>query len=225
MIERVHNSMLVSAEFLPYWEECLDDRSKIGGEMHQFTVLFTACTDDLPEAESLALYRDVTAQDDSDECTVDTSLVISRSKAKQLKIKPTCDHDAFGICKQMISSGLKICKVDYCETCPEAHSCNMTCGLPCAGGDGIGHRRWLAELSSWDSELTELSALCPLEGFHGRLREINELCCPGDGSCSDGMPTSCPYACGRQWTTFYEACLPLLARLFPDAENFSRLTR
>ena len=109
--------MLVSAEFLPYWEECLDDRSKIGGEMHQFTVLFTACTDDLPEAESLALYRDVTAQDDSDECAVDTSLVISRSKAKQLKIKPACDHDAFGICEQMISSGLKICKVDYCETC------------------------------------------------------------------------------------------------------------
>jgi hypothetical protein len=29
-----------------------------------------------------------------------------------------CDHDAFPICDQMMSSGLKIYKVDYCETCP-----------------------------------------------------------------------------------------------------------
>jgi hypothetical protein len=32
------------AEFLPYWEECLDERSAIGGEMNKLTVLFTACT-------------------------------------------------------------------------------------------------------------------------------------------------------------------------------------
>ena len=30
--------------------------------------------------------------DDSDECTVDTSLVITREKAKQMAIKPTVRH-------------------------------------------------------------------------------------------------------------------------------------
>ena len=37
------------------WEECLDERAIIGGEMHQFTVLFTSCTDDLPREEHLKM--------------------------------------------------------------------------------------------------------------------------------------------------------------------------
>ena len=64
------------------------------------------------------MYRDVTSMDDSDECRVDTALLISRAAAKALLIKPTCDHDTFPICDAMLSSGAKICKVDYCETCP-----------------------------------------------------------------------------------------------------------
>jgi hypothetical protein len=85
---------LALAEFLPYWHQCLDARAAIGGEMHQFTVLYTACTDDLPEEESLALYRDVTTMDDSRDCRIDTSLVVSRALAKQMKIKPICETDA-----------------------------------------------------------------------------------------------------------------------------------
>ena len=46
-----------AAEFLPYWHQCLSERSVVGGEMHQFTVLYTACTDELPEEESLVLYQ------------------------------------------------------------------------------------------------------------------------------------------------------------------------
>jgi hypothetical protein len=127
-----------AAEFLPYWHQCLDERNgAIGGDMHVFTLLYTACTDELPEAESLLLYRDVTEMDDSPECRLDTSLIVSRAEAKQRKIKPVCEVDSFPqACDTFISAGLKSCKVDYCEACPEAHSCDHTCGLPCAGGAG-----------------------------------------------------------------------------------------
>jgi hypothetical protein len=111
-----------AAEFLPYFEECLGEQSVIGGDMHQFTLLYTACTDGLPDAESLALYRDVTSLDDSPECTVDTTLIVSRAAAKASKIKPICDHDAFPVCNRMITTGAKSCKVNYCETCPEVPS-------------------------------------------------------------------------------------------------------
>ena len=88
--------------------------------MNQFTKLFTACTDDLPESEKLDLYEDVTSLDDSPECNIDISLVISRGEAKKRDIKPTCETDAFPICNQMITASMKSCKVDYCEICPGA---------------------------------------------------------------------------------------------------------
>ena len=81
--------------------------------MNQFTVLYTACTDDLPEEESLALYQDVTTMDDSRECQIDTSLVVSRAVAKQQKIKPTCEADAFpGACLQLMHA-FTLCSVCY----------------------------------------------------------------------------------------------------------------
>jgi hypothetical protein len=50
-----------------------------------------------------------------------------------------CEQDAFSGCEALISGGVKVCKVDYCETCPEAHSCDAACRLPCASGtDGGG---------------------------------------------------------------------------------------
>ena len=66
--------------------------------MHQFTLLFTACTDDLPKSEAKILYEDIISMDDSSECRVDSSLVISRAQAKKNMIKPECDHDAFAVC-------------------------------------------------------------------------------------------------------------------------------
>jgi hypothetical protein len=86
--------------------------------MNQFTVLFTACTDRLPESEVAALYADVVSQDDSAECRIDTSLVISRAEAKSRDIKPECETDAFPVCDRLLSSGAKSCKVDFCEICP-----------------------------------------------------------------------------------------------------------
>ena len=51
-----HRARLISSfaeEFLPYWHQCLDEwDGAIGGDMHVFTVLYTACADGLPEEES-----------------------------------------------------------------------------------------------------------------------------------------------------------------------------
>jgi hypothetical protein len=57
-------------EFLPYWHECLDEKSTLGGEMHQFVALYAACTDELPASESLLLYRDVNEMEESPECRI-----------------------------------------------------------------------------------------------------------------------------------------------------------
>ena len=86
--------------------------------MHQFTLLYTECTDGLPEEESLALYRDVTEMEDSAECRIDVSLVMSRSEAKQKAIKPVCESDVFAACESFVTNGLKTCKVDFCDSCP-----------------------------------------------------------------------------------------------------------
>ena len=101
-------------EFLPYWTECLSARSVVGESMRQFSVLYTACTDHLPDVELQNLYRDVTAQDDSPECYINTSMIISRTEAKQQQIRPPCDHDTFSICGPMLGAGLKTCEADYC---------------------------------------------------------------------------------------------------------------
>jgi hypothetical protein len=66
------------------------------------------------------------------------NLIISRAEAKKRKIQPACEADAFPVCDSFIAGGLKSCKVDYCEICPEAHSCDHTCDLPCAGGANQG---------------------------------------------------------------------------------------
>ena len=91
------------------------------------------------------------------------------------------------------------------DLCPEAHSCDKTCKLPCAGGDGESGRR-LAEMGSdrgWASSLAQQTSTCPLGSFEARLQEINALCCVGqdaeDRACESGMPTTCPYRCGRVW--------------------------
>jgi hypothetical protein len=218
-------------EFLPYWKQCLNERSAIGGEMNQFTKLFTACTDDLPESEKLNLYEDVTSLDDSPECDIDITMVISRGEAKARDIKPTCETDAFPICNQMINAGMKSCKVDYCEICPEAHSCDHECGLPCAGGEdtwaGGGHRRFLrflAEIEQWTSQLGSMTLSCPLDTLQDRLKEVDELCCDGSGSCVDGVPTQCPYRCGRAWTEFYTGCQSVLSMFFEDVDQLHTLS-
>jgi hypothetical protein len=217
-----------AAEFLPYFDECLDDRSMIGGEMHQFTVLFTQCTDQLPESESLILYQDVISMDDSGECRIDTSLVISRAEAKKRQIIPVCETDAFPICNRMITASAKSCKVDYCETCPEAHSCDHECGYPCAGGANGGHRRFLAELGTFTSIVAEKVGICPFDRFQSTLQQLDGECCGTDGGfCADNAqhtPTSCPYRCGRLWTEFYEECQTLLQTFVGDLSHYTRFS-
>jgi hypothetical protein len=66
--------------------------------MNQFTILFTTCNDQLPEAEFPTLYANVVSQDDFVECRLDTSLVISRAEAKNRDIKPECETNAFPVC-------------------------------------------------------------------------------------------------------------------------------
>ena len=59
--------------------------------MNQFTILFTTCNDQLPEAEFPTLYANVVSQDDFVECRLDTSLVISRAEAKN---RDKCETNA-----------------------------------------------------------------------------------------------------------------------------------
>eukprot|EP01052_Picozoa_sp_SAG31_P011857 SAG31_NODE_682_length_12841_cov_13.637655_2_plen_744_part_00 len=220
-----------AAEFLPFWHLCLDQRrGAIGGDMHVFTVLYTACTDGLPQEESMLLYRDVTAMDDSPECVLDSSLLLSRSVAKRRQVRPTCETDAFPVCENFIASGLKACESDYCELCPEAHTCDHTCGLPCAGGtpDSSGNHRFLGELGGFSGSVSSLSRTCPLEELGSRLADIDAACCNGEDACAGGVPASCPYACGRVWTTFHADCWDLLSNFrfvdedqLPTYEGFS----
>ena len=56
------------------------------------------------------LYSEVTTMDDSPECRIDVSMIISRAQAKKNAIKPECDHDAFPVCEAMVDGGIKTCK-------------------------------------------------------------------------------------------------------------------
>jgi hypothetical protein len=44
------------------------------------------------------------------------------------------------MCDRTIAAGLYSCGDDYCLTCPQAHSCDNSCSLPCGETDD-GHRR------------------------------------------------------------------------------------
>eukprot|EP01050_Picozoa_sp_SAG11_P023653 SAG11_NODE_4812_length_1758_cov_1.509946_2_plen_178_part_00 len=129
----------------------------------------------------------------------------------------------------MIESGLKTCKDDYCIVCAEAHSCDHECGFPCAAGVGRGagghNRRTLAEMGGWISTVDRLEAgfRCPLETLRGRLDEINEVCC-GGGACEGDVPPTCPYECGRIWTSFFPECEPLLTALTGNTTQFAHFT-
>jgi hypothetical protein len=131
----------------------------------------------------------------------------------------------------MISGEFKTCKSDYCEICEEAHSCDLTCGLPCAGGDTggdiRGHRllRVLAEMGGWYSTLPEFNPACSLESVVARVREVDAVCCAaGDGACDDGIPASCPYRCGRVWTAFYAECKDILSKFSDNVDHFARFS-
>jgi hypothetical protein len=59
---------------------------------------------------------------------------------------PVCETDSFMACQRTIEAGVFSCASDYCLTCPQAHSCDNACSLPCgntAVDNGGGHRRQL----------------------------------------------------------------------------------
>jgi hypothetical protein len=37
-----------------------------------------------------------------------------------------------------VTAGLYTCENDFCLSCPQSHSCDNTCNLPCATGGGGG---------------------------------------------------------------------------------------
>eukprot|EP01052_Picozoa_sp_SAG31_P002560 SAG31_NODE_91_length_26366_cov_6.792211_8_plen_522_part_00 len=221
-----------AVEFLTYWEQCLDERAAIGGDMHEFTELYTACTDHLPEEEKRALYDDVVSLDESPECLVNTSMIVSTRQAKVDSIVPVCEENAFGeMCGRSIELGLKTCEHDYCVFCEEAHSCDHECGFPCAGGHGDGRRimaeataRGGADFRGFSSALAALTARCPLETFEARLQHVNGACCSGGACTADGLPEDCSYQCGRIWLDFARACEGLLAQLFGEAASYADFT-
>ena len=51
-----------------------------------------------------------------------------------------CETDSSRMCDRTIAAGLYSCGDDYCLTCPQAHSCDNSCSLPCGETDD-GHRR------------------------------------------------------------------------------------
>ena len=51
-----------------------------------------------------------------------------------------CETDSSRMCDRTIAAGLYDCDTDYCLTCPQAHSCDNSCSLPC-GETEDGHRR------------------------------------------------------------------------------------
>ena len=79
---------------------------------------------------------------------------------------PVCQTDSFTACERSIAAGIFSCDTDYCLACPQAHSCDNTCSLPCGddgdgdgggnGGDnGGGHRRHLK--TSQSANATDLA--------------------------------------------------------------------
>ena len=79
------------------------------------------------------------------------------------------------------------CEADFCLSCPQAHSCDKSCGLPCAKGDGTGHRR---DLQGEDVALIfPTDALnpptCPLDLFMSRVEATTNACC-ADHQCPAG---------------------------------------
>lgn len=98
-----------------------------------------------------------------------------------------------------------------------------------------GGHRLLAELGGWVTSLAGLTETCPLADFDRRLAEINRACCTEekvegdaleDGECIDGVPTSCPYRCGRVWTAFHDQCWALVTSFsfYDEGGHFERLS-
>ena len=85
--------------------------------------------------------------------------------------------------------------------------------------------RFLAEIGGWASRLAEYSLASPLDMLEWRLQEVDAVCCAGgNGVCVEGVPESCPYRCGRVWTTFFEDCQPVLSRLFDNVDQLEQFT-
>ena len=53
---------------------------------------------------------------------------------------------------------------------------------------------------------------CTFTDFNDRVDEMTALCCnENTGSCADGTPDICGFACGRAFIPFMEQCLPILS--------------
>jgi hypothetical protein len=111
---------------------------------------------------------------------------------------PVCETDSFMACERTIEAGVFSCASDYCLTCPQAHSCDSACSLPCGNtaDDGNGHRRQLKGDQSNATVLinmlnaTPTSSLLDSAKDHPRRRVQTE----SDGALFDWGPVN-PPAC------------------------------
>jgi hypothetical protein len=124
-----------------------------------------------------------------------------------------CETDTVTFCEQAVSVQLYTCEADFCLSCSQAHSCDHTCGLPCAGkmGGTGGHRRTEDDAGSRIAPALLLplgdynGIACPWELFVTRVAAVTAVCCP-ESACPDGLPQACSFDCGRGYTTFLRDC-------------------
>jgi hypothetical protein len=216
--------------FIPYYEQCLDGRSVTGVGMQPFVKMHLECGEQLPPAEVALLYDDVVSKIDNPACTIDTSGIVTMTEAKAGP--PVCETDAFGtvLCARMIETHQASCKADFCTFCEQAHSCDNTCGQPCA--EDAGHRRLLilrqlAESAvdfDWMHDTVHaLTQTCPLSSFEEDLHEVAEMCSVDPAE--DPLVDKCTFDCGRKLSPFVERCGPLIEKLIDDDQHTAGLNR
>eukprot|EP01050_Picozoa_sp_SAG11_P020776 SAG11_NODE_3567_length_2367_cov_1.810847_1_plen_320_part_00 len=130
-----------------------------------------------------------------------------------------CSTNEAAFCEMVISNSVYTCDDDYCLTCPQAHQCDHTCGLPCgqrAGGGG--NRRALVEAAPPEPYIVPFLALnvdvCPFATFGTRLELVTAACCGNStGACEGAVPDTCSFDCGRVYTRFTRDCDALLTNV------------
>eukprot|EP01052_Picozoa_sp_SAG31_P015337 SAG31_NODE_983_length_10554_cov_6.049259_7_plen_649_part_00 len=150
------------------------------GDIRSFQLLQQICAEHMDDDELAILYQDVVSLAENPACHIDTSQIISLSAAKVSE--PACETDevATSVCEQFIAAGSLTCEQDMCPVCGQRHTCDRTCGFPCAeGADGGRH---LAEVTYAPINLGLQDAIvaaqsCPLNEFGPAIAAISEECC------------------------------------------------
>jgi hypothetical protein len=74
-----------------------------------------------------------------------------------------------------------------------------------------------------DTSLGETDGIC--ESLSERVAQVHSECCPGEGSCGSGMPTTCERGCAAVLLPFIADCSARLAESSGEAFDFSPVRR